>query len=369
MKKTNTTLGYLGTEDPDLQQENQNQNVGQEENRIDFDADVRENPQMDNENTVDENSEDEDEDPAPEGVRRNPPRVLRGVNRRYHNEEFVTLTYTEKGVYLVETLNLTHIASLDHDQCNPQDGQLSSIMERMHRETDEYGLMHFWDRLYLATKASSEDNPTPQQAMASLERRGWEEAMVKELDSLEQMEVYDVVPRSESKGRPILDSTWALKRKRFPDGSVRKLKARLCVRGDQQLEGVDFFETYAPVVQWGTVRILLVMSVTLGLVSTQVDYTNAFVQSDIDTLVFVEMPPLYGRDGYIWRLKKSLYGLRQSPLNFFKHLKQGLEDRGWSPSEHDPVSSIKRTSLVSSMWMIVYSSEILMTPSRRKQNF
>lgn len=102
------------------------------------------------------------------------------------------------------------------------------------------------------------------------------------------------------------------------------------------MEGIDFFETYAPVVQWGTVRILLVLSVTLGLVSTQVDYTNVFVQSDIDTLVFVEMPPLYGRDGYIWRLQKSLYGLRQSPLNFFKHLKQGLEDRGWSSSKHDP---------------------------------
>ena len=83
---------------------------------------------------------------------------------------------------------------------------------------------------------------------------------------------------------------------------MRKLKARLCVRGDQQLEGVDFFQIYAPVVQWGTVRVLLILSVTLRLTSIQVDYTNAFVQSDIDTLVFVEIPPLYGRDRYIWKL-------------------------------------------------------------------
>lgn len=100
----------------------------------------------------------------------------------------------------METLNMAHIASLDHDQYNLQDGQLMSIMERMHRETDEYGLIHYWDPLYLTTKASSEDNPTFQQAMSSPERRGWEEAMEKELDALEQMGVYDVVPRNEAAG-------------------------------------------------------------------------------------------------------------------------------------------------------------------------
>lgn len=55
-----------------------------------------------------------------------------------------------------------------------------------------------------------------------------------ELDALEKMKVYIVVPRSEVREKPILDSAWAFKRKRFPDGSIRKLKARLCARGDQQ---------------------------------------------------------------------------------------------------------------------------------------
>ena len=48
------------------------------------------------------------------------------------------------------------------------------------------------------------------------------------------------------------------------------------------------------------------------------------------------MPPLFVKDGYIWQLNKSLYGLRQSSLNFFKHLKSELESRDWSPSYHDP---------------------------------
>ena len=51
----------------------------------------------------------------------------------------------------------------------------------------------------------------------------------------------------------VLPGTWAFKCKRFPNGLVRKLKARFCARGDKQLEGVDYFDTFAPVTNWMTV--------------------------------------------------------------------------------------------------------------------
>ena len=54
----------------------------------------------------------------------------------------------------------------------------------------------------------------------------------------------------------VLPSTWAFRCKRFPDGTIKKLKARFCARGDRQLEGVDFFDTYAPVASWSTVRLM-----------------------------------------------------------------------------------------------------------------
>jgi hypothetical protein len=137
-------------------------------------------------------------------------------------------------------------------------------------------------------------------------------------------------------GANILDSTWAFKRKRFPDGRVRKLKARFCVRGDQQIEGVDFFDTFAPVVAWSTVRLLLILSVILGLATKQVDYTLAFVQADLEDDVYVRMPKLFEHPGYVYKLKKSVYGLRQAPLNFFLSLKDGLEARGFVQSKYDP---------------------------------
>ena len=70
------------------------------------------------------------------------------------------------------------------------------------------------------------------------------------------MHVWDEVKREEWMNA--LPGTWAFKIKRFPDGLVRKLKSRWCCRGDRQVKDVDFFDTYAPVVKWTTVRSLLI---------------------------------------------------------------------------------------------------------------
>jgi len=69
-------------------------------------------------------------------------------------------------------------------------------------------------------------------------------AAVKEIETLEKMGVWDVVDHPE--GANVVDSTWAFKFKRYPDGLIKKFKAGFCVRGDQQVHGIDFFETYAP---------------------------------------------------------------------------------------------------------------------------
>ena len=75
---------------------------------------------------------------------------------------------------------------------------------------------------------------------------------------------------------------------------VSKCKARFCLHGDLQVEGVDFFETYALFFQLSTVRALLVMSIVLNLATQQIDFSNAFCQADIDEEVYVEMPKDFG---------------------------------------------------------------------------
>ena len=103
--------------------------------------------------------------------------------------------------------------------------------------------------LFLKAKseANKEDNPNWRQAMNGPFRKEYWDAACKEIETLEEMEAWEVVDKTPDMN--VIQSIWAFRLKRFPDGMVKKFKARFCARGDQQLEGVDFFETYAPVVQ------------------------------------------------------------------------------------------------------------------------
>ena len=86
----------------------------------------------------------------------------------------------------------------------------------------------------------------------------------------------------------------------------------------QQVEGINFFETFAPVVQWSTIRLLLVLSQPLQFSTAQVDYTAAFVQAKIDEDVYVQMPRGFRKEKTISKLRRSLYGLKQIPKKFLQ---------------------------------------------------
>ena len=182
--------------------------------------------------------------------------------------------------------------------------------------------------------ANKDDNPTFKEAMISPDAGGFMTAMDIEIKTLISLDVFDLVPRPTEK---VISGVWAFKRKRYPNGSVRKLKARYCARGFEQQQGIDYFETFAPVVMWLTVRLLLIMSLLLDLQTKQIDYTAAFVHAPIDCTVYVEMPRGFAVEGHVWKLKKSLYGLAQSPRNLFLHTKNQLINKlGFSATDADP---------------------------------
>ena len=79
------------------------------------------------------------------------------------------------------------------------------------------------------------------------------------------MDAWKIVGKSDDMN--IVYLIWTFKLKQFPNVLIKKFKALLCDRGDQQLEGVDFFETYASVVQWNTVRMILILEIQLKLKS------------------------------------------------------------------------------------------------------
>jgi len=214
-------------------------------------------------------------------------------------------------------------------------------------EDPETGTLEELHPLMLSAKANDEDNPRWFDATQGENREGFWEGMFNEIETLtgDDIDAWEQVERTPD--MKVVLSTWAFKIKRFPSGLVRKLKSRFCVRGDTQEEGIDYFESYAPVVQWATVRTLLILSVILNLASTQVDYTAAFCQAPIDTDVYISLPRGWKqlnrmgiskpfKEGHVLKLKRSLYGMVQSPRNFFRHLKGNLLSCGFSQSDHDP---------------------------------
>ena len=100
--------------------------------------------------------------------------------------------------------------------------------------------------------------------------------------------------------------------------------------------------SYSPVVQWGTVRFMLILQCILGLKSQSIDLTDAFAQADIPSgePVFIELPRDFrsygGQHGVVLKLKKSLYGQSEAARLWYEKLRNGLLERGFLMSKVDP---------------------------------
>ncbi len=142
------------------------------------------------------------------------------------------------------------------------------------------------------------------------------ESIKKELKSLIDNETWELVRRP--KERKVIKSKWILTVKLDVNGDIERYKARFVARGFTQILGLDYNETYAPVVSTVSLRIVLAMMAAKGWDMTQLDVETAFLNSDIDEEIYVEQAEGYDdinypRKDWVLRMLKALYGLKQSP--------------------------------------------------------
>jgi hypothetical protein len=132
----------------------------------------------------------------------------------------------------------------------------------------------------LSAKANDEDTPTWHHATNGPQKKGYWKARITDIWTLtEKMHSGDIT--NHESWMNILSSACAFGCKQYPDVMIKKLREILRARGDRQLEGVYYFKTYVPVVNWQTVRNMLILSILLDLQTIQVDYTAAFLHSNI----------------------------------------------------------------------------------------
>ena len=178
------------------------------------------------------------------------------------------------------------------------------------------------------------DSPNLKIALASPQREMWVEAISEELHSLDLAHTWDMVPRAPA-GARVFPSKFVLKVKRTSDGTVERYKARLVLLGHLQRENIDYFETYAPVVDFTAVRIALVLASFKNMSIHHLDVKCAFLNGELQEEIYMRLPDSYApSDGSVCMLKRSIYGLRQAPRAWHTKLATDLATLGYTSFQH-----------------------------------
>ena len=175
---------------------------------------------------------------------------------------------------------------------------------------------------------------TYREAISAPDACKWEKAMHKELLSLEDTNSYDLVPRP--KDYKVIGGRWVYTVKLAPNDQ-EEYKARYVCKGYSQIEEVDYLETFSPTPRPTTMRIVLQKALQGNMIINQMDFSTAYLNADIDTIVYIEPPDGFISDpNYCWRLNKALYGLKQSGRCWNNLLNNFLTSHGFNRSMSDP---------------------------------
>lgn len=161
---------------------------------------------------------------------------------------------------------------------------------------------------------------------------------------------------------------WIYTTKYFENSEEERPKARLVAHGNTQQYGIDYGETFSPVIKSTTIRLVLDVTVKKGWQLKQLDVNNDFLQGELQEEVYMTQPPGFidqERPHHVCRLKKPIYGLKQAPRAWYMALKQHMLDIGFQNSLAD-TSLFIHTNGAHNTYILVYVDDIVVTGSDAK---
>ena len=197
----------------------------------------------------------------------------------------------------------------------------------------------------------------------ALANKNWKEAMDSEYNALMKNKTWHLVPPKY--GDNVIDCKWVYKIKRKSDGSIDRYKARLAAKGFKQRFGIDYEDTFSPVVKAATIRLVLSVAVSNNWSLRQLDVQNAFLHGVLEEEVYMRQPPGYeikGKENHLCKLDKALYGLKQAHRAWYSRLCDKLQALGFKPSRGDTsLFFFRRGKTI--MFMLVYVDDIIVASS------
>lgn len=168
-----------------------------------------------------------------------------------------------------------------------------------------------------------------------VDKAKWYQAMKEEVDCLNENDTWELT--NLPKEKKAIETKWVYKTEHDSDGKVVRFKARLVAKGFTQRYGIDYDETYAPVVRYTSVRILMALAARENLKIHQMDAVTAFLQGDITEEIYLEQPQGFNDgSGRVCKLRRAIYGLKQAGRQWNKKLDTRLKKMGLKCSEMDP---------------------------------
>lgn len=211
---------------------------------------------------------------------------------------------------------------------------------------------------YVTMSAIDVDPMTLDEAMKSEHKNEWVNAMKDELNSLQENGTWALT--NLPSGRKAIKTKWVFRRKRDDEGNVIRFKARLVAKGCAQVNGIDYNETFAPVIRYSSIRFLVAFAAKHKMFIDQMDVVTAFLQGDLNEEIYCEQPEGFG-DGTsrVCKLKKSMYGLKQSPRQWNLKLDQAIKSIGLIRSKFDPCVYVAKKGNQVNLIISIYVDDFL----------
>ena len=201
----------------------------------------------------------------------------------------------------------------------------------------------------------------------AIKHKEWRNAMAQEFSALQRCGTWTLVPYHRAMN--LLPNKWVFKIKRRADGSIERHKARLVANGFHQQSGIDYTETFSPVVKHSTIRLVLSLAVSRRWHVRQLDVQNAFLHGYLNEDVYMKQPPGFVDNqypNYVCKLQRSLYGLKQAPRAWFQRFSEFLLQLGFQESMCDYslfVFNQRGVYLI----LLIYVDDILLTGNNTTQ--